>query len=236
MPRKRRECEVCGSDYQPNGNEQRTCSRSCGDKIRRPRTRHKWPACKVSFIECAMCGHLFASPTSNRKCCGDTCRGAYYRQLNTDWNRLNRAREPREVPCLECGTAHMAKTTRSFCSDKCRTRRRRRYKSWRSRASHYGVPFENITWLDVMLSLDWKCGICGDDIDPSLRHPDDMCATVDHITPMAKGGGHVWGNVQPAHWLCNVLKGVDPDVDFRLEDEPCPDQPPSSTRPAAIAA
>lgn len=31
--------------------------------------------------------------------------------------------------------------------------------------------------------------------------------TVDHIIPLAKGGEHIWENVQLAHWSCNSAKG-----------------------------
>lgn len=65
---------------------------------------------------------------------------------------------------------------------------------------------EKINPLCLFSICDWVCGICHNEIDPALRYPDDMCATVDHIVPLSQGGCHVWSNVQPAHKLCNELK------------------------------
>ncbi len=31
--------------------------------------------------------------------------------------------------------------------------------------------------------------------------------TLDHIVPLAKGGPHHEGNIQLAHFMCNVIKG-----------------------------
>ena len=50
------------------------------------------------------------------------------------------------------------------------------------------------------------CGICGDDIDYSLRYPDPACYVVDHIHPRAKGGSDELDNKQAAHNRCNRLK------------------------------
>jgi 5-methylcytosine-specific restriction endonuclease McrA len=33
-----------------------------------------------------------------------------------------------------------------------------------------------------------------------------MRASLDHITPIARGGGHTRDNVQCSHWLCNARK------------------------------
>src|SRR5687768_12991217 len=53
----------------------------------------------------------------------------------------------------------------------------------------------------------WKCGICGEPVDPSLRSPDPRSASVDHIHPKALGGLDQESNVQIAHLRCNVRKG-----------------------------
>jgi 5-methylcytosine-specific restriction endonuclease McrA len=43
-------------------------------------------------------------------------------------------------------------------------------------------------------------------VDPKLRWPDLMAATLDHIIPIAQGGTHEPRNVQLAHFSCNVRK------------------------------
>ena len=51
------------------------------------------------------------------------------------------------------------------------------------------------------------CGICGKPVDFSLKPPNPMSPTVDHIIPIAKGGHpSALENLQLAHWTCNRQK------------------------------
>lgn len=51
------------------------------------------------------------------------------------------------------------------------------------------------------------CGICGLPVDKTLRYPNPMAPSVDHIVPVVRGG-HPFDmdNLQLAHWRCNRLK------------------------------
>lgn len=52
------------------------------------------------------------------------------------------------------------------------------------------------------------CGICGHQIDKTLKHPDPMSASVDHIDPLGDDGAELDPrNLQPAHYGCNSRKG-----------------------------
>lgn len=53
----------------------------------------------------------------------------------------------------------------------------------------------------------WKCGLCGLPVDKRLTHPHPRSASLDHITPLARGGTHTKANVQCAHLDCNLRKG-----------------------------
>lgn len=57
------------------------------------------------------------------------------------------------------------------------------------------------------------CGICNEPVDMELRFPDVMSASLDHIIPLSRGGGHVRSNVRLAHLGCNARKCA------RLDDE-----------------
>lgn len=51
------------------------------------------------------------------------------------------------------------------------------------------------------------CAICGQPVDFSLKYPDPMSATCDHIIPIALGGDPIaLDNLQLAHAACNMKK------------------------------
>lgn len=59
----------------------------------------------------------------------------------------------------------------------------------------------------IILATQSVCGICGKPVDKTLRYPDPMAATVDHIIPLARRGDPISiDNLQLAHWICNRQK------------------------------
>lgn len=66
---------------------------------------------------------------------------------------------------------------------------------------------EEINHTEVFEAHGWVCHLCGDDIDRFAPRDGWMRATLDHIIPLSRGGEHVWDNVAPAHWICNMEKG-----------------------------
>lgn len=58
-----------------------------------------------------------------------------------------------------------------------------------------------------ILAAQTVCGICGKPVDKSLKYPDPLSPSVDHIIPVAKGGHPSdIDNLQLAHWTCNRQK------------------------------
>ena len=51
------------------------------------------------------------------------------------------------------------------------------------------------------------CRLCHQLIDPTLKWPNPMAKSLDHIRPISKGGTHEPSNVQLAHLKCNWSKG-----------------------------
>lgn len=86
----------------------------------------------------------------------------------------------------------------------------------RRRARHYGVPYEPVDRTAVFERDGWMCGICGLAVDRALSFPDRMSVSLDHVVPMARGGGHLEANTQCAHWICNVEKGAREEVPHGL--------------------
>ena len=51
------------------------------------------------------------------------------------------------------------------------------------------------------------CALCGMPLNKSLRYPDPMSISIDHIIPVALGGKSTLDNLQPTHLICNKNKG-----------------------------
>lgn len=77
----------------------------------------------------------------------------------------------------------------------------------RRRCRQRGVTVEKVYRKVVWERDKWVCGLCGEKVDCSLRFPDPMSPSIDHIIPISKGGSHSYENVQLAHLGCNVGKG-----------------------------
>ena len=109
-----------------------------------------------------------------------------------------------------------------YCSVECKkkannkmthdARKRRGVKdNHRHRAKIYGCKYDSsVTLPKVIKRYGLKCAICGEMCDLNdhgwNQWMGPMSPTIDHIVPMAKGGGHVWDNVQIAHAICNSYK------------------------------
>ena len=106
--------------------------------------------------------------------------------------------------CPECGKAEVRRDIGvGYCSRKCVVRSAKRRRRARLRAAR----IDNINLYELGQRDDWCCGICGEVVDATLEVPEFGAPTVDHVTPLAKGGNHSYANTQLAHFICNSLKG-----------------------------
>lgn len=78
----------------------------------------------------------------------------------------------------------------------------RRYQARRMEATVELVDYEA-----VGERYGWVCGICGEQMDPTIRGRTSLAVSFDHIIPLSKGGPHMAANLQPAHFGCNARKG-----------------------------
>lgn len=53
----------------------------------------------------------------------------------------------------------------------------------------------------------WRCGLCGEPVDPGVEWPHRRSPSVDHIVPTSRGGLDVNQNIQITHLGCNSSKG-----------------------------
>ena len=184
------------------------------------------PATPDNSEPCIICGEpVFIHRTSARgRMAHRACRQA--------------ARGPKPTSCEECGEAFASKQrgdgwTR-FCSKACSARAAfkagtsplkirpvpdferspaaRATASLRRRRRRLAeVPRDPYTKDSIAERDGYVCGLCGRSVDMSLKYPDRMSASIDHILPISKGGDDTLVNVQLAHLRCNLIKGGDPD-------------------------
>lgn len=79
--------------------------------------------------------------------------------------------------------------------------KRREYQAARRAKTRNHVDFSL-----VLSKYGNVCGICGEEIDISLKHPHKFSLAFDHIVPLSKGGLHIESNLQPSHFSCNSSK------------------------------
>lgn len=136
--------------------------------------------------------------------------------------------------CKECGAEYTLREyiestgikyyrDSGYCSYECRRKAIRRSgrmsrkirgvkDNHRQRARKYGCVYDPSVTLKKLIERDGlRCAICGGMCDPNdhtwSEYTGPMSPSIDHIIPMAKGGGHEWDNVQIAHVICNSNKG-----------------------------
>lgn len=134
---------------------------------------------------CLVCGN--PPCRAHRTFCSNNCY-----QL---W-RTYKGNVPTEVECVLCGQsisliggAKRKKSTTKLCK-RCRTHSKK-----------HGISVGQLAKRDGT-----DCGICGDPVDMTVRLPNRMCASIDHVLARANGGTNNPENLQLAHLLCNARK------------------------------
>ena len=111
--------------------------------------------------------------------------------------------------CVVCGEVYTATYPLSkYCSNKCAK------KAHRKRDRYNGITVDNNITLEALARRDNNtCQICGGAVDWDDKKTINgtvICGnnypSIDHITPISKGGLHCWDNIQLAHRICNTLK------------------------------
>ena len=122
--------------------------------------------------------------------CGDhKAKSEYYNSSATD-DGLNKY-------CKQC-----CKVNRSLEGVRKRDKRNKLSVRQRYRAKQNGLECDNsVTLAEVFKRARGVCGVCDKWVQP--KH-----ASMDHIVPMIKGGGHIYINIQLTHLICNLRKGA----------------------------
>lgn len=65
------------------------------------------------------------------------------------------------------------------------------------------VTIEKFSSLEIFDRDGWICQICLKPVDKTLKYPNPMSKSLDHVIPIAASGSHERKNVQLAHLVCN---------------------------------
>jgi 5-methylcytosine-specific restriction endonuclease McrA len=118
-----------------------------------------------------------------------------------------RAKERRRAHYLANAEALRARaaTYRDTERDTLRTRMRRRLDPTRHRVSNARRRARQAEgdlslqdWREILEAHEHRCAYCGT----------DGMMTIEHMTPLSRGGSHTRGNVVPACLRCNLRKGT----------------------------
>lgn len=167
----------------------RYCSRACNARDgyeRNGRAGHLKPRVELTCRYCKSVYEVAASrAATSQRCASNDCRKAHNARLQRErgYTRKSRAKLGRPASTIQAAE--------------------------RRRVRLAGGEVEVFTRAEIFKRDSWTCGLCFGPVDPALTWPDPASASIDHIVPVSRGGGHTRENVQCAHVGCNSRKGAD---------------------------
>ena len=130
-----------------------------------------------------------------------------------DKNRKAMEKEARiasksERLCSGCNKTipQTARADKKWCSDVCASIVRG-HTSNTQRRIRTTEEIESFKRIDVYERDNWICQLCKKPVNPNLSYPNPLCASLDHVIPLSRGGSHKTTNVQLAHLRCNTSRG-----------------------------
>lgn len=181
----------------------------CRRCLRESKRAAKGLAAHERQATCGYCQKAFETTYTKALFCSRGCKGKARHRARQD--AIDAAKPDRN--CQWCG-ASMPKSMRSdamFCSADCNMNAHRRTRNYRRRAGGDAPlrprkqPLPRLA--DIAARDRHRCGICGGRIDLTLKHPDPMFVTLDHVVPLSQGGDPVDpANLRVAHLTCNASR------------------------------
>lgn len=194
-------CSKCG-EFKPLTEFTRDKSKKCGYKS----------ACKA-------CGKTPERAAYLKQYRAD--HAEYYREKHTEFRKRNREKlrvKSREHYDPEKAREYYEQNREhrtAYARDYRTTGKGRAVESLHRAQRRAGISSgdQSITLRDVFDRDGGRCRLCGglcDYDDFTLRQGvtivGDNYPSIDHITPLSRGGTHTWDNVQLAHMHCNRVK------------------------------
>lgn len=183
------------------------CSRRCSQRSHSPLVSPPEPRA------CQECGTTF-QPLRSAAVCSDACRVAFAARRQSEAARARCT--PYDMECYFCGDTftvdpYTRRNEPKYCRQLCGQQANRD----RRRAKIAGTTTERVDRHLVFERDEYICGICHQPVCRTLRYPDPMSKSLDHIIPISRGGSHTYDNVQCSHLCCNV-QAATKRADFEL--------------------
>lgn len=224
-------CFRCETPFDAYSRRNRFCSVKCRNahknslRITMSDGTQKKPS-TIQMFTCELCETEFqrsvGDPTVNTRVvtCSEKCSKMQHSKLA--YEPLRKAGTTQIYECRYCGDAMKcivngrgsARWSCDDCKDRNKRNNYRRHNALggrqKRRAYYYNAPYEEVDKFEVFKRDGWVCQLCKEPVDPDCEFPSLKYATIDHIIPLSVEGtpGHVWSNVQLAHFSCNSSKGA----------------------------
>lgn len=195
-----------------------------------PATRVGAVLCETHYCRLRRTGKLSASVVraiyQNCQYCGNETGGNKYCSARCATRAFRGA--PSHKSCDICDSEYSLLDKRAdsaCCSEQCRKEMYRRWLALKKkidpdfvarvrragsnrRARKADAYVEDVDRDAVMARDKWTCHLCREKIPKNAVWPDGLFGTLDHVTPLAKGGKHSYANIKAAHLVCNCSKGA----------------------------
>ena len=156
----------------------------CSGECQREGVRQRYFARRQALKRpCVGCGEVIGPERrSDARYCSENCRGSKWYRANED---ITKAR---------------ASEWRTDNPDKAKDGNHRR------RAMMRGSAVGPIDYEVIWERDNGCCWLCSEPVDQSLKYPEPMSKSWDHVIPVSAGGPHVMENIALSHLRCNFEK------------------------------
>ena len=188
----------------PSGPTNSSYCRDCWRQYQNDRNHGTWALIVEQVCERCALVYLPKQRNKGRFCSRDCKSKTRYERLRQERNDERKKNEARV--CLYCNIfidVTMMRKDAKFCSAQCNSRAHSA-----GRRKKVGDRYSPVFKALLVARDGFECGICGHVLDLSTQHPDPRFASVDHILPLSKGGGHDMANLRLACLTCNCSRGA----------------------------